>query len=477
MIIKDKLYINTVELGHKVSNLCELFTYKNPEIFNKKRLKLSIANVPASLYHYRLEHSGTNKILQLPRGGLQRVIDFYKSISVPFRVVDQRVEHPTIDVELIDTVIEDQQKSIIALLLKHEGGLIEASPGAGKTVAMLGIISAVKQPTLILVHEHRLSTQWMSEIKKRLKGNFKLGKYDGEIKEDGDIVVGIINSVYNLYQEDPNFFDKFGMVIADECHHVPATMFLSVLNNISSKYRIGISGTIKRRDSKEILTYDIFGETLIKIKAHEIKHRITNFNYKAIDTGVRMLIPSRYRWTGKKRENVLDITECLTKLAENKDRNALIVAEAAWCIDNGYFPLILSSRVSHNEFLHKSLTDLGYNVVLLIGKTRKRTNWIDIQQDPTIQCIVANDKIASEGLDLPTLSAVLITCPTTNTGKLEQQIGRIRRTCEGKPVPIVIDFVDNLAVTDDGAYLLQRMAMKRIRFYEELKNKYTEYVL
>jgi len=469
MILRDKIYINIKELGYRVSALCELFTYKNPEIFHKKRLKLSTAKIKPYLYHYYLDNSTDRKTLHIPRGGLSKVLNFYKEHSIPYRILDQRVEHPTINVILSNTTIQEQQNKIINILVKHEGGLIEASPGAGKTVAMLGFISVVKQPTLILVHELRLSDQWIFEIKKRLTGNYTLGKYDGGLKEEGDIVVGVINSAYNRFQEDKYYFNKFGTIIVDECQHLPSNMFLSVINNIPAKYRIGISGTVGRRDGKELLTYDVIGKILIRLKAPELKHRITNFTYKMVNTNINMELEQIKRWTGNKKENVLDITKSLTMLVEDSDRNNIIISEIIDCINQGYFPLVLSSRVKHNELLYEKLTDLGIKTILLIGKTRKKYKWEDIQKDTSIQCIVASDKIASEGLDLPRLSALVITCPSTNTKKLEQQLGRIRRVFSNKPLPLVIDICDNLVYFRDETgikYSLLYMANKRQKFYE-----------
>lgn len=475
MILKDKIYINTKELGYKVSALCELFTYKNPEIFHKKRLKLSIVGTPPYLYHYSLTDINGEKILQIPRGGLDKVLTFYKEHSIAYRILDQRIELPPINVNLIDTVLQEQQTKLIDILMKNEGGLIEMDPGGGKSIAMLGLIAIMKQPTLLIMHELRLSDQWIGEIKKRLTGNFILGKYDGTIKEDGDIVVGIINSAYNKFQEDASYFEKFGMVIVDEVQHLPAQMFLSVINNVSAKYRIGISGTIGRRDNKEILTYDVIGKTLIKIKAPELKHRITDFNYKVVNTNIPMELEQINRWTGKKRENVLDMTKSLTGLVENKDRNNIIISETIDCINQGHFPLVMSSRVKHNEYLYEALTNLGINTVLLIGKTRKKSKWEDIQKNTEIQCIVANERIASEGLDYPRLSALINTCPTSNTGKLEQQLGRIRRILPNKLMPLVVDICDNLVYLTTPAgpnYLLLHMAKVRYRFYEKLRAQY-----
>jgi superfamily II DNA or RNA helicase len=131
--------------------------------------------------------------------------------------------------------------------------------------------------------------------------------------------------------------------------------------------------------------------------------------------------------------------------------------------------------VNHNEFLYEKLCSLGIRTVLLIGKTRTKVKWEVVQQDESIQCIVANDKIASEGLDLPRLSALINTCPTSNTKKLEQQLGRIRRVYPGKLLPLAIDICDNLAYSNgEGGptYLLAMLSRKRCKFYQELKMQY-----
>jgi superfamily II DNA or RNA helicase len=475
MILKDKIYINTVELGFHISKLCELFTHKNPEIYQRKKLKLSTHGIPSHLYHYKLTDTAGAKILQLPRGGLERIKAFYDEHKLAFRIIDQRIEHPQIDVQLTNTTLEEQQLEIINALAENEGGLVEVYMGGGKSIAVLGLISKIKQPTLIIVHEHRLSTQWMGEIKNRLSGNFKLGKYDGDMKEDGDIVVGIINSIYTRYNEDPTFFEKFGMVIVDETQHIPSHMMSSVVNNIPAKYRIGVTGTVQRKDEKEILTYDILGDIILKRESNTLKHRITDFDYKIVNTDVTLKLPMILRWTGKRKEPALNMAGSLTLLTNNIKRNSIIIHEAVTCIENGYFPLILSDRVEHNEYTYSKLTELGYNTVLLIGKTRKKTNWEEIRRDASVQCIVANTKIASEGLDLPRLSALLLTCPSSNFPKLKQQIARIRRTLPGKLVPLVIDFCDNLAYIEDvkgPVHLLYYTAKRRAKFYNELQKEY-----
>ncbi|MFA5154343.1 MAG: DEAD/DEAH box helicase family protein, partial [Clostridia bacterium] len=403
--------------------------------------------------------------------------DFCKDHNILLKQIDKRIEHKKIDCTLINTILDSNQKNIVKTLVKNEGGLIEAAPGIGKTISVLGLISEIKQPTLILVHEFRLSKQWINEIKSRLIGNFTLGELNGERHIDGDIVVAIIDTVDIMYKKDSTYFDKFGMLIVDECHHTPADTFINFVNNNPAKYRVGVTGTIKRSDGKHILIYDVLGEKLLGIEAEDAKNRITGFNFDVINTNIPFIIPTVKRWTGKKRETTLNITECITSLTKDIKRNNLIIEKAVDDIKAGHFPLILSDRTEHNKTLHEHLISLGYKAILLIGtgKTRK-IEWEDIQNDKSIQCIVANTKIASEALDLPRLSSIIPTCPTSNLPKVKQQLGRIRRVCEGKKFPIIHDVCDNLAFYEDDhgerIDILRKMAVKRIKFYRQLQEDY-----
>lgn len=473
MILKDKIYINKKELNDNLKDLCDLFIYNNPEFYQLKKLKLSTNGTLEKLYHYYFD----GIIAEFPRGGLYKIKEFYKERKIPFRVVDERVSHETIDVNLIDTKPSDNQYKICEVIKESETALIQASPGMGKSISILLTISEIKQPTLILLHEHRLASQWKDEIEKRLEGTFNLGELSGDKKEHGDITIGLIQTVHKLYAEDPDQFNKYGMVIVDESHRASSDTYLKVLNNLNAKYRVGVTGTVKRKDSKEILAYDIFGKILLDIQEKDLKERITNFEFQMINTNIEFEIPTVTRWAGGKRQSVIDYTKTITNIVNDEDRNNLIFYHIQKSIQDGYFPLVLSDRVSHNEFFYNKLIENGYKSVLIIGKTRKKVKWDEVVNDETLQCVVANTSIASEGLDLPRLSALFLTTPSSNAPKLKQRIGRIRRTYPNKLKPKVFDFVDNLAyaTTDSGKnYMLKYTGKNRSKVYIELIENYSQ---
>lgn len=353
--------------------------------------------------------------------------------------------------------------------------LLEDCTITHNSISILGLISEIKQPTLVLLHEHRLLTQWKEEFEERLKGKFSLGQLHGDVKEEGDITLGLIQTVHRMFDDDPHCLDHYGMIVVDEMHRVNSDTYIKVINNVPAKYRVGVTGTVDRKDGKEILSFDMIGKPLIKIGAHDIKHRITNFRFEIVNTNIPMEIPFTERWTGHKKEAVLDFTKTLTVLTQSDERNNIIVSKIVEAIQEGHVCLVLSDRVEHNKNIHKMLTEIGIMSILLIGETRKKVKWNEIRNDLTVQCIVANTSIASEGLDYPRLSALFFTCPSSNWPKIKQRIGRIRRFLEGKLEPVLYDFVDNLAFSNTAngkSYLLRFLARKRIKLYQELIDDY-----
>ncbi len=75
--------------------------------------------------------------------------------------------------------------------------------------------------------------------------------------------------------------------------------------------------------------------------------------------------------------------------------------------------------------------------------------------DPFV--LVAMDKIAGEGLDLPTLDTVFLAMPISFKGRVIQQLGRITRTTDGEATATAHDFADL------NVLVLQTMHARRTR--------------
>src|SRR5690606_23739296 len=66
--------------------------------------------------------------------------------------------------------------------------------------------------------------------------------------------------------------DKFGTIIVDECHHVPAETFRSTIEQLQTFYLYGLTATPFRKynDGKMIFTH--LGEIIANIQTNEIEN-------------------------------------------------------------------------------------------------------------------------------------------------------------------------------------------------------------
>ena len=128
------------------------------------------------------------------------------------------------------------------------GGLLEVGCGQGKTVMALYLISKLNIKTLIIVHKEFLMNQWIERINQFLP-NAKIGKIQGQIIDidNKHIVIGMLQSL-SMKDYPDNLFDSFGFTIIDETHHIGAEVFVRSLFKVTTRYMLGLSATMTRKD-------------------------------------------------------------------------------------------------------------------------------------------------------------------------------------------------------------------------------------
>ena len=141
---------------------------------------------------------------------------------------------------------------------------MEIHCGAGKTVMALNIISQLKVKTLVIVHKEFLLRQWKERIEQFLPG-VKIGRIQGEIMDtqDKQIVIGMLQSL-SMKDYPRKLFQQFGLTIIDECHHIGAEVFSRALFTVVSKYMLGLSATMERKDGLTKVFKMFIGEVVVK---------------------------------------------------------------------------------------------------------------------------------------------------------------------------------------------------------------------
>jgi len=323
--------------------------------------------------------------------------------------------------------------------------------GGGKTVTGIGILTTLKQPTLILVHTNDLLTQWRSELASKAQLPFSPGQWGGGNKDLQSVTVATIQTLIRANpQELRELLSKFGCVILDEAHHCPADTFMGVMNMSPSKYRFGLTATPERKDGLEELMYRVIGPVRAEITDSDLVAEGRSQLCDVVDINTSFYT----------RFGADEWTKLLAELVKDGDRNRLIVSKVVEDWQDGQFPLVLSDRVGHCRQLQQMLKQHGMNAQLLVGDVnrKQRESIVNHAKDGLVDAIIAT-KVADEGLDIPNLSSIHLVSPTANKAKTQQRIGRIRRPMPNKR-SIVFDYIDVRVPS------LARMAKQRRSMYK-----------
>jgi len=65
--------------------------------------------------------------------------------------------------------------------------------------------------------------------------------------------------IQSLGKQDDDFCKSFGMIIVDECHHIPAKSFRATITKFNSYYLYGLTATPMRKQNDEKLIYYYIG--------------------------------------------------------------------------------------------------------------------------------------------------------------------------------------------------------------------------
>ena len=465
----NMLYIEKQNLSHKAINkIRRLAAFKNPEFYKAQAMRLPIYNKPRIIS--AVEEN--DEYLGIPRGCEENLIDLLNSANVNYTIEDKTNNGNIIDIAFNGNLRENQIPAANALLA-YNNGVLAATTAFGKTVLGSYLISERKVNTLILVHTSSLLTQWKNSLSQFLniktippekrpgRGSQKQWSPIGMIgagKENTSRIVdiAIMQSLFNG-DEVKKLVRNYGMIIVDECHHIPAVNFEKILKYANAKYVYGLSATPSRQDGHHPLIFMQCGQIryLVDAKSQAESRDFSHF-----------IIPrfTSFRSLNSKEKT---ITQIYTEITENANRNKQIISDALTAIENGRTPIIITERTEHIELLNNMLKNQCENVITLMGKTsakEKRETMEKLSNITTIEklIIIASGKYIGEGFDYPRLDTLLLAMPIAWKGKVAQYAGRLHRNYEGKNEVQIFDYVD-IQVP-----VLERMYQKRLKSYASI---------
>lgn len=447
----NMLYIPLNQLSQKVLNhLKRIASFRNPEFYSKQALRLSTYQTPRIISCADID----DEHLALPRGCEDAVIALLREKGVPYRIEDKCNHGKPISVQF-NGVLRDNQQEAVNVLASNNNGVLSATTAFGKTVTAIGLIAKHGVNTLVLVHTKALLDQWVKALEqfltidtipeenegKRKRKRRKPLSPIGTLSSTGNKLHGIIDIA--LMQscisdnEVKTFVKEYGMVIADECHHVSAVNFEQTLKTVNARYVYGLTAIPIRKDGHQPIIFMQCGP--IRYSA-DAKAQMLSQSFE------RLLVP-RFTPFRPIVGSDLSYTKVAQQLAEDEYRNLFIVKDVIEVLKEGRSPIILTSRTSHVATLAELLTPHCPNVITLIGSESTKEKRQKMEQLQSITSseplvIVATGKYVGEGFDYARLDTLFLVSPVAWKGIVAQYAGRLHREYEGKQDVQIYDYID-----------------------------------
>ncbi|HJZ57781.1 MAG TPA: DEAD/DEAH box helicase family protein [Gemmataceae bacterium] len=160
----------------------------------------------------------------------------------------------------------DYQKAAVDAWLKGgRRGVLVMPTGSGKTFTAFLCMEKVGRPTLIITPTIDLMNQWYAELVDLF--GIEVGLVGGGYHEFKPLTVTTYDSAYIHLERWGN---RYGLLVFDECHHLPGPSYAEAANAGLAPFRLGLTATPERADGGEAILPDLIGPIVYRLDIPDV---------------------------------------------------------------------------------------------------------------------------------------------------------------------------------------------------------------
>lgn len=414
----------------------------------------------------------------VPFGLIGRVLPILQKNNVKYEFVDERIRPKKRHQFKKNVKLRDYQENTLGIAMKSGRGILQLATGAGKTKTASAIVSDYGLNTIFFVHTKFLLGQAKEALEEVI--GMEVGQVGDGTVNIKPVTVAMVQTTIralgdeykpseddldgdsSVYEDDTNIkgresdiiqmLDDSEVVFFDECQFVAAETFYKIANYCSAYYKFGLSATPYRSDKKDMMIEAALGPVIDRINASYLIKRgfLTQPKIHFFNVG-RMNANDDRNYQQVYREDIV----------ENVQRNSYIVQSTKKLNSRNKSVLVLVQQVNHGKLLQAMFREAGMDVEFVYGDDNMAKRDLEVYKLRTKKklALIATT-IADEGLDVPSLDAVVLGGGGKSPSKGMQRVGRSIRvfgdaeesfeifmstkqlTAENKNVLIVVDSVE-----------------------------------
>ncbi len=341
-------------------------------------------------------------------------------------------------------------------------GVAALPTGSGKTILAVMATAYLKRPAIFLVPTLDLLSQWAGVLEHFFAR--RIGLLGGGERDIRELTV----STYDSAVLNMEFIgDRFGLLVCNECHHLPGPETRLAAAMAIAPYRLGLSATPELPDDRAAVLADLIGPTVCQIYIDELEGKVLS-PYVTHQIPVE-LDPDEEEAYERNRKIYIDFLRANQLNFKFKSEWGRFLGLCARLPEGrGVFRAFLEQRriARGGEAKVRKVWELisahpGERVIIFTAdnstaydlgrrfcwpvithRTRpgERREFLELFREGTYTVLVTS-KVLNEGVDVPAVAVGIILSGSGSVREHVQRLGRILRPAPGKEQAVLYELV------------------------------------
>ena len=330
------------------------------------------------------------------------------------------------------------------------GRILALKCGAGKTCLSLRLAQHRGVRTLVICHTLNMAKQWSAEAVDLLGLPADRHGFIGDSRvewEDRDIVFSSMPGLL-CREYPPEFFYRFGLVVADEGDLLGASKMREILSIFPGE-RLLVTATLKRKDGNDALFYLHVGEVCfldteddIIPDVYVLESPVEDFVPVISKSGKIDYKPSEQTvYNRAYRRHFPHIPKTISLLANYEERSQWCLRVVRQLLDDGRKVLFVGGRVEDLKRFHASAIENWPHKTsgLILGKQHGISAEEASDALKNSDVIWGIQQLAKRGMNERSIDTVVLQFSQFNEpGTIRQLVGRACRYHPDKKKPLVV---------------------------------------
>ena len=391
-----------------------------------------------------------------PRTGTQRaegrmyrpIVEYIISRKIPYEDAARDYKAVAWTLQSERTPYPHQTEAVETWWKARARGVVVLPTGTGKTFAAILAIHKAARPSLVVTPTIDLLNQWHWELSQSFGGT--VGLMGGG---DYDIQPLTVTTYDSAYIHLERWGNRFGLIVFDECHHLPGPTYAMAAVGSIAPFRLGLTATPERADGMEQAYPELIGPIIYR---REIKELSGDFlaEYSTQRIYVDLTAEEQERYQRAREAYRLFVAENHISISGPNGWQRFIFeaskSEAGWAAFRCYREAKRLERAAGaklkklEELLHHHAADRAiiftadnatvyeiarrYLVPAITHQTKARERKQILERFHSGEySVVVTSQVLNEGVDVPSANVGIVLSGTSTIRENVQRLGRLLR--------------------------------------------------